>query len=55
MHLAQVIRIIVALSLTGHLLHKATIPRLGNIADLPNTQKQTKRSSQNSETKKHLK
>ena len=43
----------VPLSPTGHLLHKATIPRQGDIADLPNTQKQIQRGSQNEETKKH--
>ena len=35
---------------TGHLLHKATLPKLGVIADLPNTQKQTQRGSKNGET-----
>ena len=30
-----------------HLLHKATLPRLGGIAALPNTYKQTQTGSQN--------
>lgn len=42
-HLAQVIRKIVSLRFTRHLLHKATIPRLEDIADLPNTQRQTQK------------
>ena len=43
----------VPLSPTGHLLHKATIPRQGDIADLPNTQKQIPRGSQTWKIKKH--
>ena len=35
-HLAWVTREAVPLGPTGHLLYKTTLPRLGNIADLPN-------------------
>ena len=35
-----------SLSPTGHLLHKATPPRLGDISDQPNTQKPIQRGSQ---------
>ena len=45
-HLPQVIRENVPLRPTRHLLHKATIPRLGGIADPSNTQKQIQRGSQ---------
>lgn len=38
---------------TGHLLFKALIPKLDNIAGLLNTQKQIQRVNQNGETKKH--
>ena len=48
-----VIREIAPLSLTGHLLCMAIILRLGDIADPPNTQKQTQRGRQNGETKKY--
>lgn len=34
---------------TGHLLHKATLPKLGDVAHLPNTQKQTEGGGQNEE------
>ena len=37
----------------GHLLHKATIPSLAEIAALSNTEKQTQRGCQNEETRKH--
>ena len=43
------IRETASLDPTGQLLYKATLPKLGVIANLPNTQKQT----QNGETKKH--
>ena len=36
----------------GHLLHMATLPSLGDVAALPNTEKQTPEGSQNEETKK---
>ena len=36
----QVINETLPLGLTEHLLHKTTLPRLGDIADLTNTQKQ---------------
>ena len=52
-HLAQVTKETVSLGLTGHLLHKATLPRLGETADLPNAQKQTQRGSQNGKMKKN--
>lgn len=35
-----------------HLLHKNTPPRLGDVAELPNTEEQAQRVSQNEETKK---
>ena len=49
---APVIQEVLPLSPTGHLLHKATLPRLEVIADLPNTKyigekKETQRGSQN--------
>ena len=44
----------VPLSLTGHLLHKATTPRPGDITDLPNTHKQIQGGSHNGKTKKHV-
>ena len=37
---AQVLKVNETLGPTGHLLHKATLQRLGVIEDLPNTQKQ---------------
>ena len=46
-HPVQVIKETAPPAPTGHLLHKATIPRLGDIAGLPNTQKQTQNGSQN--------
>ena len=52
-HSAQVIEETAPLGPLGQLLHKATLPRLGVIADLPNTQKQTQKDSQIGETKKH--
>ena len=52
-HPAQVIKETLSLGSTGHLLHKAILPRLGDIEELPNTQKQTQRGSQNGETRKH--
>ena len=42
------------LSPTRHFLHKATIPRLEGIKDLPNTKKQMQRCSQNGETSNHI-
>ena len=48
------IRKIVSQRFTRHLLHKSTIPRLediADIADLPNRQRQTQKGKQN-ETKK---
>ena len=39
---------------TAHLLHKATLSRPGDIAYLPNTQKQTQRVRQNEETKEYV-
>lgn len=48
-HPALVIRETAPLGPKGHLLHKATWPRLGDIAELPNTLKQTQRGSQNEE------
>ena len=53
-HPAKVTKEIVPLGPTGHILYKASQPRLGDIADLPNTQKQTQGSSQNEETKKYV-
>ena len=53
-HPDQEIKENVPLGLTGHLLHKAILPRLRVIEDLPSTQKQTQRGSQNGETKKHI-
>ena len=44
----------VPLGPTEHLLYKATLPRLGDRAALPNSQKQTKEGSQNEETKEHV-
>ena len=38
---------------TGYLLHKTTLPRMGDIEDLPNTNKDTWKVSQNEETKKY--
>lgn len=35
---------------TGHLLHKATQPRQGHVADLRKTQKQVQKGSPNEET-----
>ena len=51
-HLVQVTRQMVPWGPTGHLLHKATLPRLGDIADLPTTKKHRQRQSkwQNKET-----
>ena len=34
-----------------YLLHKTNLPKLGDAADLPNTEKQTQMSDQNEETK----
>ena len=42
-----------ATSPTSNLLHKATLQRLRGIEDLPRTQKQMQRGSQNGETKKY--
>ena len=36
------------------LICKSILPRLGDSEDLPTTQKQTHRGSQNEETKKHI-
>lgn len=44
----------VPLGSTGHLLLKVTLPRWGDIADIPSTQKETQKSSQNRETNKHV-
>ena len=52
--MAQVIRETELLSPTGHILHKATLPRLRDIVDLPNTQKQIQTGSKNEETKTHV-
>lgn len=41
------------LSPADHLLYTNILPRLGDIEDLPNTQKQIKQDSQNWESKKH--
>ena len=38
----------------GNLLHKVTLPRPGDTAALPNTEKQTQGGSQNEETMKHV-
>ena len=43
-----------ATSPTGHILHKATPSRLGEIADLPDTQKQTQRIRQNEGTDEYV-
>ena len=40
-HLTNVTRKTVPVNLTGHLLHTATLPRLGEVAAVANTQKQT--------------
>ena len=40
-------------SLIGHLIHKSTIQRLGDVAALPDTSKQTWGGRQNEETVKH--
>lgn len=39
---------------TGHLLHKATLSRPGEVSELPNTQKQTYRVGQNEEIEKYV-
>ena len=44
----------IQLSSTGNLLCKATVPRPGDVVDLPNMYKQTEGSSQNVDTKKHV-
>ena len=36
----------------GHLLHKATLPSLADVAVLPNTWKQTQGGSQNEDKKR---
>ena len=51
-HLAQVTRKIALLGPTRQLICKATLPRLVNIAYLPNTQKFIQGVSQNGEMKK---
>ena len=52
-HPAQVIKETMPLCPEGRLLHKATLPRLGDIADLTNTKKIAQKDRQNGETKKH--
>lgn len=47
----QVIQETAPLGPTGHLLPKATLPRLGDVTALPNMQKQTQRDSQNGENR----
>ena len=52
-HLAQVTRDIVPLGHTGKLLYEAILPRTGDVAGLPSTQKQALRGSPNEETREH--
>ena len=52
-HLAQVIRETEAQSPTSHLLDKAILLRMGDIADLVNTQKQIQRGIKKLGNKKH--
>ena len=40
---------------TEHLLHKATPLRQGDMADLPNTEKQAQKIRQNEETEEYVK
>lgn len=35
---------------TGHILHKAMLSRLGDVADIPNTYRQAQRNRHNKET-----
>ena len=44
-HPDQVISKIVSLGVTGHLLYKVILPRMGVIADQPNTYRQTERGN----------
>ena len=44
----------VPLGSTGHLLHRATLPRPGDLAVLPSTWKQTQGVSKNEKTKKSM-
>lgn len=53
-HPAQVTKETAPLGTMRHLLCRATQPRLGGLADLPNLQKQTQRDSQNKETKNYV-
>ena len=53
-YLAWVIEVAVLLQYpTGHLLYQATLPSLGHIVALPNTQKHTQGGCQNQKTKKY--
>ena len=52
-HLAQKIKDTASLDPTGHLLHKAILPRVGVIENVTTTLKQTERGTQNGKSKKH--